>query len=343
MLPKKTSSIFWICIVITALLTGCGGDKKPGTVKPRKLVMYSAVNEEYMFKVASEFEKDTGIKVESVRLSAGELVTRIRAEKNSPQASIVYGGSADGYIQAKDEGLLEKYVSPQAAAIPPTMKDPAGYWTGIYVGYIGFVSNKKMLAERVLPIPTSWNDLLRPELKGQIALANPGTAGAAYTMLATLVQLKGETDAMKYMKALHAQVNEYQKSAVSAAQMAGAGKVTIGVAFLQDAVRFQEQGMQDIVISTPAEGTGFEIGAVGIVKDGPEQEAARKFVDWALSKKAQEIGQSVGSYQFPTLPEAKSPIATESIRATAKLIVYDFGWAGKNRKQLIEKWDELTK
>ena len=305
--------------------------------------MYSAVNEEYMLKVASEFEKDTGIKIESVRLSAGEIVARIRAEKSFPKATIVYGGSADGYIQAKDEGLLEKYVSPQAAAIPPTLKDPAGYWTGIYVGYIGFVSNKKMLAERAVPIPTSWNDLLRPELKGQIALANPGTAGAAYTMLATLVQLMGEADAMKYMKELDAQVNEYQKSAVSAAQMVGAGKVTIGVAFLQDAVRFQEQGMTDIVISTPSEGTGFEIGAVGIVKDGPEQEAARKFVDWALSKKAQEIGQSVGSYQFPTLPEAKSPIAAESIRATAKLIVYDFGWAGKNRQPLIEKWNELTK
>lgn len=343
MLPKKTGSIFWVCIVSIALLTGCGGDNKPVSVKPEKLVVYSAVNAEYMLKVASEFEKDTGIKVESVRLSAGEMVARVREEKNSPKATIVYGGSADGYIQMKDEGLLEKYVSPQAAAIPSTLKDPAGYWTGIYVGYIGFVSNKKVLAERAVPMPTSWNDLLRPELKGQVALANPGTAGAAYTMLATLVQLKGETDAMKYMKELDGQVTGYEKSAVSAAQMAGEGKVAVGVAFLQDAIRFQEQGMKDIVISTPNEGTGFEIGAVGIVREGPDQAAARKFVDWALSKKAQELGLGVDSYRFPTLPDAKSPADAESIRTSTKLIIYDFGWAGKNRKQLIDKWNALTK
>ena len=343
MLGKKLVLLSLISIVaITTLLAGCGADKKPAPIKPGKLVMYSAVNEEYLQKVASEFEKDTGIKVETLRLSAGEMVARIRAEKNSPQATILYGGSADGYIQAKDEGLLEKYVSPQASAIPSTMKDPAGYWTGIYIGYIGFVSNKKMLEEQGVSAPTSWDDLLRPDLKGQVALANPGTAGAAYTMLATLVQLKGEEAALQYMKKLHMQVKGYQKSAVTAAQMAGKGEATVGVAFLQDGLRFQEQGMTDIIISTPKEGTGYEIGAVGIVKDGPDQVAARKFIDWALSQKAQEIGQSVGSYQFPTLPGAKSPAAAESIRNT-KLIVYDFGWAGKNRKGLVDKWNALIK
>jgi len=305
--------------------------------------MYSPVNEEYVRRIAAEFEKDTGIKVEYVRLSAGEMIARVRAEKKSPKATVLYGGSADGYIQAKDEGLLEKYVSQQAAAIPSTMKDPGGYWTGVYIGYIGFVANQKLLTQKDIPVPSSWNDLLRPELKGRVAVANPGTAGAAYTMLATLVQLDGEATAMQYMKKLHAQVKGYPKSAVTAARMVGEGEATIGVAFLQDAIRFQEQGMQDIVISTPKEGTGYEIGAVGIVKEGPDQVAARKFVDWALSKKAQEIGQSVGSYQFPTLPEAKSPITVDSLRDTTKLIIYDFGWAGKNRKTLIDKWNALIK
>ena len=344
MSQKKIFLALVICMATAMIMVaGCGGNKKPESPKQEKLVMYSAVNEEYMLKVASEFEKDTGIKVESLRLSAGEMVARIRAEKNSQKATVLYGGSADGYVQAKEEGLLEKYISTQASTIPSTMKDPSGYWTGIYVGYIGFVSNKKILNDKGLQVPTSWNDLLRAELKGQVAMANPGTAGAAYTMLATLVQLKGEEAALQYMKQLNTQVKAYQKSAVSSAQMVGKGEATVGVAFLQDAIRFQEQGMKDIVISTPKEGAGYEIGAVGIVRDGPDQAAARKFVDWALSKKAQEIGQSVGSYQFPTLPEAKSPAATETIRQSTKLVVYDFSWAGKNRKQLIEKWNALIK
>ena len=333
-----------ICIfVTTALSAGCGGDKKPEPLKQDKLVMYSAVNAEYMIKVAAEFEKDTGIKVETFRLSAGELVARVREEKNSPKATILHGGSADSYIQLKEEGLLERYVSPQASAIPSTMKDPAGYWTGIYIGYIGFISNEKLLAAKGIPVPSSWNDLLRPELKGQVVITDPGAAGSAYTVLATLVQMNGEEAAMQFMKKLHVQVKEYPKSSASAAQMVGTGEAIVGVAFIQDAIRLREQGMKDIVISMPKEGTGYEIGAVGIGKGGPGQGAARKFIDWALSKKAQEIGQSVGSYQYPTLPEAKSSAATEAIRDTTKLVIYDFNWAGKNRMQLIDKWNALIK
>jgi len=329
-------------MLLLGTLAGCGGNKKPGPVKTSTIVVYSPVNDEYLRKVAAEFAKDSGIEVKTVKLSAGEMIARVRAEKNTPQASVLYGGSADGYIQAKAEGLLEKYDSPQAAAIPVTMKDPGDYWTGIYIGYIGFVANKKMLTALGVPLPMTWNDLLRPELKGKVLIANPGTAGAAYTMLATLVQLQGEAAAMQYMKKLHGQVKKYPKSAVTAVEMVGKGEAAIGVAFLQDAIRLREQGMQDLVIGTPREGTGYEIGAVGIVKNGPEQLAARKFVDWALSKKAQEIGQSVGSYQFPSLPEAKSPPVVDSLRQSTRLIVYDFVWAGKNRKALVDKWNELV-
>lgn len=335
----------WIvCVVlVTLLLAGCGGEQKQTPGRSATILIYSPVNDEYLRKIATEFEKDSGIRVETVKLSAGEMVARIRAEKKSPKASVLYGGSADGYIQAKEEGLLEKYESPQAAAIPATMKDPGDYWTGIYIGYIGFVANRSQLQQLGIPLPATWNDLLRPELTGKVLVANPATAGAAYTMLATLVQLKGETVAMQYMKKLHGQVKDYPKSAVTAVQMVGKGEAAVAVAFLQDAIRLRELGMQDLMISTPQEGTGYEIGAVAIVKNGPAQMAARRFVDWALSKKAQEIGQNVGSYQFPALPEAKSPLVVESLRQNTRLIVYDFVWAGKNRKSLLEKWRVLVK
>ncbi len=265
--------LFGICLIsLTFLAPGCGDVKKSEPAKPAKIVMYSPVNEEYVRRIAAEFEKDTGIKVEYVRLSAGEMIARVRAEKKSPKATVLYGGSADGYIQAKDEGLLEKYVSQQAAAIPSTMKDPGGYWTGVYIGYIGFVANQKLLTQKGTPIPSSWNDLLRPELKGQVTIANPGTAGAAYTMLATLVQLDGEATALRYMKKLHAQVKEYPKSAVTAAQMVGKGETTIGVAFLQ-MPSVSGQGCK--YVSVRPRGTGYEIVAVGSVKEGPDQVAPK--------------------------------------------------------------------
>ena len=223
----------FVATLLVAVIAGCGKSTAPTqsapTQPPAKLTLYSAVNEEYMHKLAAAFEKETGIKVEALRLSAGEIVARVRAEKSAPKADVWFGGSADGFIQAKQEGLLEKYVSPQAAAIPDRLKDKDGYWTGVYIGYIGFVSNRKLLAEKGIPAPTSWEDLLQPKLRGQVVAANPGTAGAAYTMLSTLVQLYGEEKAFNYMKSLHGVVKNYPRSAVAAAQMAGMGETTVGV------------------------------------------------------------------------------------------------------------------
>lgn len=85
--------------------TGCGGEKKaeaPAAKKESKeITVYMGVVEQSAKVVASEFEKDTGIKVNFVRMSGGETLSRIRAEKNNPQASVWYGGSADSFIMAK--------------------------------------------------------------------------------------------------------------------------------------------------------------------------------------------------------------------------------------------------
>ena len=340
---RVSSLLILIVFVVSLSLAGCGGGApaKP-EAKPLKLTLYCGLLEEYMVKSIQEFQKDTGIKVEAVRMSSGEVLGRIRAEKNNPKASVWWGGPADAFIAAKQDGLLEKYISPNAAKIPAKFKDADGSWTGIYVGYLGFSSNAKLLKEKNVPGPQTWQDLLRPELKGQISMANPGSSGTAYTMLATIVQLMGEEKGLEYMKKLNGQIKVYQKTGTAPARMAGQGEVTVGLTFLHDAIKYQEEGMKDLVLTAPAEGTGYEIGAVAIIKGGPDQEAAKKWVDWALSNKGQELGQKVGSYQFLTNPEANPPKQAEPIKNT-KLIDYNLDWAGKNRSALVEKWNKAIK
>ena len=144
-------------------LSGCGGEKKePVKAGTQKLTVYWGALEDFMAADVAAFEKETGIKVTAVRMSSGETLKRLQAEKNAPKASVWFGGPADGQIQAKADGLLEKYVSPNAAKIPDRFKDPDGFWTGVYVGYLGFASNGKLLKEKNLEPPKSWNDLLKP-------------------------------------------------------------------------------------------------------------------------------------------------------------------------------------
>ncbi|NMM63821.1 ABC transporter substrate-binding protein [Clostridium sp. P21] len=342
---KKTFSMLMAVTLTVGLFAGCGSKSSEATNaqgKDQKLTVYCGLMEDHMVAATKQFQSETGIKVEAVRMSSGEIMGRIKAEKENPKASVWFGGPADGFIQAQKEGLLEKYVSPNAKEIPDQFKDKEGYWTGIYKGYLGIVSNKKLLAEKGVEAPKSWQDLLKPEFKGQIVAANPGSSGTAYTFLATVVQIMGEEKGMEYMKKLNGQIKSYQKSGTAPGRMVGQGEAIVGITFLHDAIKYREEGMKDIVLSTPSEGTGYEIGAVGIVKGGPNQELAKKFVDWCLTKKAQEIGQTVGSYQFLTNPKANPPKQAEELK-DAKLIDYKLEWAGSHKNELVEKWNNAIK
>jgi len=156
--------------------------------------------------IAQGFEKRSGIKPTFLRLSAGEAINRIRAERNSPQASILYGIGLPSMLTLKADGLLEPYKSPEAVAIPDKYKDPEGYWTGTDVDFIGFASNKKFLQEKGIKAPQSWEDLTRPQFAGQICLGSPSTSGTGYTFLTTVLQLMGEQKGWDYVKRFNANV-----------------------------------------------------------------------------------------------------------------------------------------
>ncbi|MEW8956370.1 ABC transporter substrate-binding protein [Clostridium sp.] len=339
---KKLLALALGAVMTMTAFVGCGSKESGSKDSDLKLTIYSGLMEDYMVKAVNEFQKETGIKTEAVRMSSGEILTRMRAEKANPKASVWFGGPADGFIQASEEGLLEKYESPNSKDILDEYKDKNGYWTGIYVGYLGFISNEKLLKEKGVEAPKSWEDLLKPEFKGQVSLANPGSSGTAYTTLATVVQLMGEEKGLDYMKKLNGQIRSYEKSGTAPARLAGQGEAMVGISFLHDGIKYREEGMKDLVMTAPVEGTGYEIGAAGIIKGGPDQEAAKKFIDWCLTKKAQEIGQTVGAYQFLTNKDAKAPEIATEVKDT-KLIKYDLDWAGKNRTSLVEKWNKAIK
>jgi iron(III) transport system substrate-binding protein len=339
---------FFKLLVISLLVGGlvaCSSTPATGEEEVRKdlkLTIYAGLMEDHAALVAREFEKATGVKTEFVRLSSGEALTRIRAEKENMTASVWYGGPVDGFIAAMTENLLETYQSPSAVSFPDQFKDPEGYWTGIYVGYLGFVLDREWFEEKNLEIPKSWQDLLKPEFKGQIVTAHPGSSGTAYTMLATVVQMMGEEAGMDYMNRLNEQISQYTKSGTAPGRMVGLQETPIGITFLHDAIKYYLEGYDNIVISAPSEGTGYEIGGVAILAGAPDREAAEMFVDWVLTKEVQELGATVGSFQFLTNPSANPPEEAMVLKDT-KLIDYNFVWAGTNKARLVELFNETTK
>lgn len=328
-----------LSVILAAVLLLFSCKKESG--EQEKLTVYVGLQEDLAALVTQKFQEKSGIPTEYINLSSGETLARLKAERSNMSASVWYGGPVDGMIAAIDEGLIEPYLSPEAQNIKAEYKDDKGFWTGIYVGYLGFVANKKTLAEKGLKMPSSWADLLKEEFTGEIVVAHPGSSGTAYTMLASLVQMMGEEKAMEYLKKLNSQVRQYTKSGKAPGRMVGMGEALLGITFLHDGIKYQKEGFKDIIVGAPAEGTGYEIGGVVLLKNAPNPEGAKKFIDFVLTAEAQDLGKVTGSYHFLTNVGGTNPEEAREIEGT-KLIDYDFDWAGKNKKRLVDVFTKET-
>jgi len=313
-------------------------------VAAEKLTYYCSAQEDWCQLMATGFEEATGIDVSMTRKSSGETLAQIKAESANPKGDIWWGGTGDPHLQAAEEGLSDEYESPLRSeqhdwAI--RQSEAAGNQTiGIYSGALGYGYNEDVLKANNLPVPECWADLLKPEYKGHVQMANPNSSGTAYTTLATIVQLFGEDEGFEFMKGLHKNINQYTKSGSAPIKAAARGENTIGIVFLHDAVAQAASGFP-IKAVAPCEGTGYEIGGMTLIKGGRNPENARKFYDWALTADVQSRSLEVKAFQVMSNKSAQSSPMAPDLNSI-KLIDYDFAKYGSadERQRLLKKWDD---
>ncbi|NNF70721.1 MAG: ABC transporter substrate-binding protein [Rhodobacteraceae bacterium] len=309
-----------------------------------KLTFYCSAQEDWCQLMANSFQDATGIDVAMTRKSSGETFAQVKAESLNPKGDVWWGGTGDPHLQAAEEGLTTEFVSTMRDQVHPwaiAQAESAGNRTiGIYSGALGYGYNTELLAANNLPEPSCWKDLLKPEYKGHVQMANPNSSGTAYTTLATMVQLFGEDEGFEFMKGLHANINQYTKSGSAPIRAAGRGETTIGIVFMHDAVAQAVAGFP-IKVVAPCEGTGYEIGSMSIIDGARNMDEAKQFYDWALSAEAQNLALQVDAFQVPSNMGAETSESAPDM-SQIKLIDYDFKTYGSSdtRKRLLKKWDD---
>ncbi|HYE83161.1 MAG TPA: ABC transporter substrate-binding protein [Clostridia bacterium] len=339
---RSLSVLLLAAILVTSLLTGCSPASPAASPAggSKKLVVYAALNEADIVEIQKKFKEDTGIEIEYIRAGAGDVAARVLAEKASPKADVMVGGSVDVYEPLAKDGLFEKYVSPNSKELAATFNDPNQYWQGWYMGVLALVVNKdrfdKELKPQRLQIPATWDDLLDPRYKNVFVSSNPVTAGGAYIFIADQIFRLGEDKAWDYLKELDKNVHHYYKGAVDCISPVATGEFIVGMSWGHDIYNAVKQGYP-IEVVIPKQ-TAFEIGGAAVVKGGKNIDNAKKFIDWLLTKEVGEMNTSI-SNRYSVRKDVTPPKGLPKLEEV-DLVKYDRAKAGAMKPDVVKKFDE---
>ncbi|MDR3333884.1 MAG: ABC transporter substrate-binding protein [Treponema sp.] len=324
-----------LCTVVLVLLLGAS------MAWAQTVSAYTTLEEPLAKALFEEFKKDTGITVNFVRLSGGEAVARMEAEAANPQASIWVGGVGLDHITAKSKNLTIPYLSRFATNTRAEFKDPQNYWIGLYVGPLTFVTNLDRAKALGLTPPKTWADLLKPAYKGQIRMANPNISGTAYNVITTIRTLNNgnEAAAFEYLKNLDANIDQYARSGSAPGKSVATGEIPIAIGYAHDQVKLKAEGA-NVEISAPAEGTGYELASMSIIRGGKDQVPARRLYDWILSSKNAQKLFTQWYLVLVANGAEKHPLALalDQIKTVKQNMIWDGDAVNKNR--LLDKWNQ---
>ena len=304
-----------------------------------KLIVYGSCEEEYLNAVCANFKSLYGIDVQAQRLSTGEVAAKIEEENGHPSADVWFGGTTDPYNVTSSKGLLEQYEPKNAShLISDKFKSTNKDWYGIYKGILGILYDKEELERLKLDVPQDYKDLIDPKYKGLIWSSNYNTAGTAKLIINTVIQKYGHDQGIQYLVDLDKNIAQYTKSGSGPSKAIGTGECTIGIGMLHDGIyQIVDQEHENVGLQIPSSGASYEVGATAIFKGAAHPNAAKLWIEYALSPACVDLAQKNGSYQFLVLDNAKQPeIATEYGLDPNNVMDYNFEDAKKNTEQYVK-------
>jgi len=303
-----------------------------------ELTVYTAVEAEDLKRYAEAFNVDhPDIKINWVRDSTGVITAKLLAEKNNPQADVVWGLAATSLLLMKGEGMLEPYAPAGVEQLDPKFVDNSTppTWTGMDAWVASICFNTVEGAKRGIFAPTSWADLQDASYYGQIIMPNPNSSGTGFLDVSSWLQMFGEDGGWTFMDNLHNNIARYTHSGSAPCKLAAAGETTVGVSFAFRGAKSKAAGAP-IEIIVPTEGVGWDMEATAIVAGTDNLDAAKTLVDWTVTQKANELYNQ--GYAVVAYPGIAKPVEYFPAGLVDAMIDNDFEFAANNRARILDEW-----
>jgi len=335
-------------LALSLALTGCGKSNdsneaaKGGSSGSKDLTVYTALEDDIIQEYLKTYkEKYPGVKLNIVRDSTGVITAKLLAEKDNPQADVVWGVAATSLLVLDQENLLEPYAPVGVDRIQPLFKDSnqVPHWVGIDAWETAFIVNKVEMEKRKLAIPQSYADLTKPEYKGLITMPNPASSGTGFLTVSGLIQLEGADKAWSYMDKLNDNIAMYVHSGSKPAKLAGTGEYPIGISFGYRGIQEAKKG-SPVEVVFPSEGSGYDVEANALMKKNEINPAAKDFLDWAITDEVMKEYNKNYAILAVKSDNAALPEGYDKDPMSQLIPNVDLIEAAKNRDGILAEWSK---
>ncbi|MGL5050788.1 MAG: putative 2-aminoethylphosphonate ABC transporter substrate-binding protein [Fusobacteriaceae bacterium] len=323
-------------LTVAGIFTGCGNKAEKSK---EEITVYTALENEQIPEYLESFKKQyPEIELNIIRESTGVIISRVLAEKNNPQADVIWGTAATGLLVLDEANLLKPYSPKGIEQIDSKFKDNTGEhpkWVGNNAWMSAISVNTIEMKKLGIKEPKNFADLLKPEYKGLISMPNPASSGTGFLTVSAFIQLYGEQGAWEYMEKLNENMGVYTHSGSKPARTAASGEYPIGISYGYPGIKIKNEGAP-INVYFPSEGSGWDSEANALINKNNIKESAKVFLDWAISQDAMKMyakSYAIVSRDVGILPPEGFPK-----NAANQLIKNDFSWAAKNKDEILTKW-----
>lgn len=296
-----------------------------------------ATSESYV-DLFDKFTEATGVEVELLSMSSGEVLSKLRAEGGVPSADLWFGGGIDAFMSAKDDGLLEQVQFDAMSQLTPGFIDPDGYWFSKGITIVGFLVNNSLAGELNLEVPQSWSDLLDGQYEGEIIMSNPAVSGTNYAVVNAMLQTK--EDGWAYFQGLNENIAYYARRGSDPMNKVISDEFAIGITYIDGTIEALLDEY-DVSIIYPTDGIPWVPEGVAVFKNAENADAAKYFVEWLFSS----------DEHLKTLAEIDQKNAVKTIKPNLEglelgydpsiLMEEDLSLFGSQRSEILEKFEAL--
>lgn len=326
-----------LAFVIVLLSAGCSDNANT-------VVVYTSVDQVFSEPVLKQFETETGIEVKAVydaeETKSTGVLNRLIAEKNNPQCDVFWSGDPARTIVLKNRGITAPYHSKVADDIDPVFKDPEYQWTGFSARGRILIYNKDLLKPN--EVPYSIFELVKPEYKGKVAIANPLFGTTTFQIAALFVAL-GDERAKQWLTNLKNNDVVIATSNGDVKKRVVQGEVACGLTDTDDANEAIKEGANVGMVFLDQERMGSLIipNMVNLVKGAPHPENGKKLIDYLLSRET-EAALAISCAQMPLHKHVETPDDIPSLDNIVPMRI-DYDQTAQKLQEIqnyLKKWAE---